>query len=110
VARVEFGKESIQFVRKILFIALVERRRAATHLNATRTHRVEKITHVEPGANVFLGMHFAARAKRVAPFCDDFRRQRNVTRYDEVANIEASYDLIIGNIESSGYLQRIDIR
>jgi hypothetical protein len=77
-------EKTIQAIRKHLFVALTERGGATASINAACSHRVEKVSHVEPGANVLGSMHFASWAERVTALLDNFCGKRNVARDDEV--------------------------
>lgn len=102
-------QKSVQVVGKRLFVTLTECSGSAAHFHATGPHRVHKITHVESCAYVFASVHFAARTQRMATLGDDFRRQRNVAGDNKVAGVQSFNDFIVRDIESLGYLQRVDI-
>jgi hypothetical protein len=42
-------KKTIQIVREGLLVALTERSGSTAHFDATRTHRIEEVPHVEAG-------------------------------------------------------------
>ncbi len=103
-------QESVQIIGKLLFVSLAEGRRAAAHFDSAGSHRVEKIPHIKACANIFLGMHFTARAQCVATFFDYLRRERDVTGDDEIAFLYSFYDFIVGHIKSLLYLDGFDVR
>lgn len=82
-----FRQKSIEIIRERLFVALIKRRRSAAGINATCSHRIEKVSHVESRANVFCCVHFASRAECVTAFVDHFCSKRDVTGDDEVTGI-----------------------
>jgi len=105
----EAGQEPVQFIGECLLIPLTECGRTARHLNTAGTHRVQKVAHVQARTDIFGRMHFAAWAECVAAFFYDLCRQRNVTRNDEVAGLQAFDDFIVSDIEAPGYLQSLDV-
>jgi hypothetical protein len=94
-------KESVQVVGKFLLVALTEGGRTAVGLDSTRTHRVEKIAHVEACPNVLGGEHLTARAECVTAFVDGLGRQRNVAGYDEITRIQSLDDFVVGDVEAA---------
>ena len=83
-----FGQESVQVVREFLLVSLAERSRSATHVNATRAHRIEKIPHIEAGADVFGRVQLAPWAERMTAFLDDLRCEWYVTCDNEITGFE----------------------
>ena len=97
-------EKTIQAIRELLFVALTECGGPAASLNTACSHRIEKISHVKPGANILGSMQLASWAECVTTFFDNLCGKRNVTRDDEITGIQSLNNFIVSDIESSRYL------
>src|SRR5581483_149565 len=74
------GEQPVELVREHLALALTERRRPA-RIDTAATQLIEKITHGESLAHIFLGIQLPAGIQSRAALLDHRCRQRDVRGY-----------------------------
>lgn len=98
------GQEPVQAVGKGLPILFAQGWRAAG-VDAAGAEGIHEIPHAQAGVDVLGGVEFAAGVQGMGTPFDDPGGQGDVAGYDQVAGVEPFYDLIVGHIRSSRYLE-----
>ena len=101
------GQMPVQLIGERLSIRLAERRRSAG-IDATGAQLVHEAAHAEKLLNIVIRIKFTARIQRIRAFLQHVERQRNVGGNDQVAGFGQTHDFIVGHVETSRHLDRLD--
>ena len=100
---------TVKLVGKFLAVGLAERGGASGDL-AGIAHFFHKVAHGKALANIFFGESLAARVEHVRAFFDGFGSQGDVLGDHQIACLHLVNDVVVGHVETLGYLPAFDVR
>jgi hypothetical protein len=92
-------QESVQLIRKRLYVASIQRGWPAG-IDSARAQRIHEIAHIQTLLDIVWGVTLAARIDGMAAFAEHFMRQRNIAGYHQIAGVHSIDDFVIGRIEN----------
>ncbi|VVT30670.1 conserved hypothetical protein [Marinobacter salarius] len=100
---------AVKLVGEFLAVGLAEGRRATGDL-ASIAHFFHEVAHGQALANILFGESLAARVEHVRAFFDGFGSQGDVLGDHQIACLHLVNDVVVGHVETLGYLPAFDVR